>query len=367
MRRSRAWTLAASLLSVAALWACAHAELAVRRVVCAQPCPPAPVPFTATVWSGPTAFFPAPYPVASLTSDWYMREPRRWPVDWSPWGGWPVEDAVALGRNPESEERERRRFIRARLNRSLDLRFHMGRLYWDREDHRFTQWADANVGRPSLVAPGDRLLFDQLVFIGDHLKDARSDSLAALLDPRDVQLLRVCVPADGTATARRVGEAGADHRAWWRDAFSRMTGLSWRGEFEVRRACRPGPLRVFVTETDWPGAEGVEHYVGRCARLSPMVTTEGADIEFRRSPQCEEHWRSSPGSFERHLHHELGHLLGFHHVPEPYNIMYPEVGQWDMPPRETALMRAAYAPRVSRYSYAASLVPALGVPSDRRR
>ena len=267
---------------------------------------------------------------------------------------------MAHGRTDEFERRERMDVVWSRIRRANDVHIYAERLDRRLRSERFREWART---APPLVAPEDRALFEQLVF-GDAARFSPSlDARPGLLDPRDLAVMTVCVPADGTATARRGREAGADRPAFWRLAVARMSGVRWRGRLEVAEGgCRRGPLRLPVVETGWPDAVGVFGYEGRCARLNPLLLAGDAGIDFRRSPACEDHWRTSPGSFRRHLYHELGHQLGFDHVAEPFNIMHPEVGQWDMPDREAALMRAAYASGVAGFSLTDSRVPALGVP-----
>ena len=135
-----------------------------------------------------------------------------------------------------------------------------------------------------------------------------------VLDRAIVPTIRICIQLPDTSyTGERL--APYSDASWWREQINRWTGLSWNGEIRIA-ACADEPQEGWIhVRAGRPGEvadnnlahantmrQSHPHRVGRW--LWSEIVWNPSDV----AEQPEYY-------FEQSLAHELGHALGFHHVP----------------------------------------------------
>ena len=130
--------------------------------------------------------------------------------------------------------------------------------------------------------------------------------------------LHFCLqPADGSRTGERL--TAYDDPAWWSRQIRRWTNVGWSGEVQVQ-ACagEPPPDWVYLREGTPDEFDASDDNAVAYTRIARYRDTHGigvqlarAEIVFNpeRAPDLDE------DDFEKVLAHQLGHVLGFWHVP----------------------------------------------------
>ena len=187
---------------------------------------------------------------------------------------------------------------------------------------------------PTLEEPAgvNRELWDALVFDAyDHpgADRDRPDAMSGLpLEERRTVVVNesalrsgrvhFCLQsADDSRTGERLG--AYDDRAWWTRQIRRWTNHGWSGEVMVEACTGEPPLDwVYLREGEPDEFDAFDGDTVAYARISRYRDTHGAGVQLARAeivfnpdraPDLED------DDFEKVLAHELGHVLGFWHVP----------------------------------------------------
>ena len=199
-------------------------------------------------------------------------------------------------------------------------------------------------GTAPVVEPPAWLIWDRwdaLVF--DAYDRAEPLDQTTVLRREDVAGMRVCVQSPEASDIGKHLEPYAN-REWWRFHIRRWTGVSWGGELRIAECRGEAPNGwVYVR-----AAEGYEIGFGAAFAHSRREShPHGAgrwlasDIVFQ--PEPTNPTALEPLAFEGILAHELGHVMGFSHVPVdlPRWIMQvPETRPW--PEDESQHAQLAY-------------------------
>lgn len=217
-------------------------------------------------------------------------------------------------------------------------------------------------GPPTLDEPAgvDRELWDALVFDAYDspvANRATPDAMSGLpLEERrtvvvDEGVLRgdrlhFCLQsADDSRTGARL--AAYDDPAWWRRQIRRWTGHGWSGEVVVQACTGEPPFDwVHVREGETDDFDASDADTVAVAHITRYRDTHGVGVQLARAeivfnpdraPDLDE------DDFEKVLAHELGHVLGFWHVPPASGfIMAKHVGDLTWSEEERRLANLAY-------------------------
>ena len=179
--------------------------------------------------------------------------------------------------------------------------------------------------QPTIDEPAglNRERWDALVFDAHERYQYYSGEQTVVLDRMVVPTIRVCIQSSDTSNTgeRLVPYSDA---AWWQRNIERWTGLPWSGEIRIAactdepqegwihvREGRPGEVAdtALAHANSW--RENHPHTAGRWLRSELVWNPDHV-------PDTDESY------FEKSLAHELGHALGFWHVPPGANyIMSP--------------------------------------------
>ena len=195
---------------------------------------------------------------------------------------------------------------------------------------------------PTIQQPAwlNRERWDALVFNTYDYDGSPIGFRTNVLERDVVSSIRVCMQSPERSEVGKVLEPYSD-ASWWRFHIRRWTGVDWNGEILIADCTRePAPGWIHVR-----AAQGREIRPGNTAYAGTRYDEEGrwvwSQLVFQPEPPNPEAWE--PLVIEGILAHELGHALGFHHVPgdRPSWIMQvPGVRPW--PEDESRYAQLAY-------------------------
>lgn len=241
--------------------------------------------------------------------------------------------------------------------------------------NRLRQHGPPVLPMPPEMTTADRVLWDALVFDAyDHptadpsAQDAQSASLP--LDKRHTRVMGtghatsfgVCIQSsDETYTGSRLERyANPD---WWREQVQRFANLRWDGAIQVDTCTGDPPTGwVYVREgkrgevrDDFLAHARTWYYLDPHGIAGTWVKSEIVWHSATDVRNTDEEW------FESTLAHELGHVLGFWHVPPSSGfVMLADGASRTWPDQERWLAQWAYAVGPSMlYPGFATPVPAL--------
>ena len=174
-----------------------------------------------------------------------------------------------------------------------------------------------------------RKRWDALVF-NRHELGPRHFTQTRVLDRRTVPTIKVCVQSPTTS---RTGERlePYSNAPWWRENIRRWTGLSWNGEIKIA-ACTDDP------QEGWIYVKAGDDGEAGNALARAVTYRESHPHDAGRWRWTEIFWNpflvpdTLEDYFEALLAHELGHALGFSHVPRGSGYIMnsgPERGSFD--------------------------------------
>ena len=196
---------------------------------------------------------------------------------------------------------------------------------------------------PVLEAPAwlNRERWDALVFKAFDRAEPLGQTV--VLRREDVAGMRVCVQSPEASGIGKNLEPYAN-REWWQFHIRRWTGVSWGGDLRIAE-CRWEPPNGWVYVRAAEGDEIGSGAASARSRREPHPHGAGrwlwSAITFQPEPSNPE--ALEPLVFEGILAHELGHVMGFSHVPGdlPWWIMQvPAARPW--PEDESQHAQLAY-------------------------
>ena len=194
--------------------------------------------------------------------------------------------------------------------------------------------------QPTIDEPAglNRERWDALVFDGWERKYYFGEQ-TIVLDRTVVPTIPICIQSSDTSnTGERL--APYSDASWWRRQINRWTNLSWSGEIRIAactdepqegwlhvREGRPGEVAdtALAHANSW--RENHPHSGGRWLRSEIVWNPDHV-------PDTDESY------FEQSLAHELGHVLGFAHVPPDSGYIMSSSYGWSE--EESSLAQLAY-------------------------
>ena len=191
---------------------------------------------------------------------------------------------------------------------------------------------------PTIPEPAgmNRERWDALVF--NAFDSSLREDQTYVLDRAVVPTIRICIQsADDSYTGERL--APYADASWWRRQIDRWTSLRWNGE--IRIAACTGDVSngwIHVREGRPGEVQGTAHafslYQGRPHLASWRYSVIAWHPDRVRN--------LSESIFEKTLAHELGHVLGFWHVPPESGYVMAQGGESSWPEEESSLAQLAY-------------------------
>ena len=202
--------------------------------------------------------------------------------------------------------------------------------------------------QPSISEPAgmDRQLWDGLVFNASDRPtgippDFRPPALRQTLVTHRtvVPTIGICVQGPTHSDFGKRVQPYANH-AWWREQILRWTGLAWSGQLRVG-ACTGSPIRgwIYVREAARPLPFGVLARAGTVREEHPHFGGRWVASELNWRQGLED---VSEAYFEASLAHELGHALGFFHVPQSSGFVMSTGSTSTWPEEESSMAQLAY-------------------------
>lgn len=202
--------------------------------------------------------------------------------------------------------------------------------------------------QPAIPEPAgmDRQLWDGLVFNASDFPvgippDGRPPALRQTLVTHRtvVPTIGICVQGPAHSDFGKRVQPYANH-AWWRQQIQRWTGLAWSGQLLVG-ACTGSPDRgwIYVREAARPLPFGVLARAGTVREEHPHFGGRwvASDLEWKQGLED-----VSEAYFEASLAHELGHALGFFHVPQSSGFVMSTGSTSTWPEEESSMAQLAY-------------------------
>ena len=195
--------------------------------------------------------------------------------------------------------------------------------------------------QPTIDEPAglNRERWDALVF-DDWEQKFYFGEQTIVLDRMVVPTIPICIQSSDTSNTgeRLVPYSDA---AWWRRQINRWTNLSWSGEIRIA-ACTDEPQEGWIHVREGKPGEVVDTALAHATSWRENHPHSGGRWLRSEIVWNPDHVPDTGESyFEQSLAHELGHALGFHHVPLGAGyIMNTSAEGWSE--EESSLAQLAY-------------------------
>ena len=192
---------------------------------------------------------------------------------------------------------------------------------------------EPTIPEPAEWTTRDRELWDALIFNGFDSWEGVPEQVTLAITPARLASINICQQGPDVSAVGGLMESYG--RAWWRERIRAWTGHSWSGEFVVGDCSgepEDGWLHVRAGDENWD-VFGIAYAHTWRDFSSGTPHWEKAEIVI---------WPEYPGdAMDVLLTHELGHVMGFWHVPDGLGlVMSGDAGF--VTPKERELANLAY-------------------------